>query len=57
MVDFFNPSITSRLLNSITRNQSGLQNSISKVASGKRLINASALEFSGSACRWRPRVA
>ncbi len=41
MVDFFNPSITSRLLNSITRNQSGLQNSISKVASGKRLINAS----------------
>ncbi|MCH7501103.1 MAG: hypothetical protein IH886_14055 [Nitrospinae bacterium] len=41
MVDFFNPSITSRLLNSITRNQSGLQNSLSKVASGKRLINAS----------------
>ena len=32
MVDFFNPSITSRLLNSITRHQSGLQNSISKVA-------------------------
>ena len=41
MVDFFNPSITSRLLNSITRNPSGLQNSLSKVASGKRLINAS----------------
>ena len=41
MVDFFNPSITSRLLNSITRNQSGLQSSLSKVASGKRLINAS----------------
>ena len=41
MVDFFNPAITSRLLNSITRNQSGLQNSVSKVASGKRLINAS----------------
>ena len=41
MVDFFNPSITSRLLNSITRNQSGLQNSLSKIASGKRLINAS----------------
>lgn len=41
MVDFFNPSITSRLLNSITRNQSGLQSNLSKVASGKRLINAS----------------
>ena len=41
MVDFFNPSITSRLLNSITRNPSGLQSSLSKVASGKRLINAS----------------
>ena len=41
MVDFFNPSITSRLLNSIARNQSGLQSSLSKVASGKRLINAS----------------
>ncbi len=40
MVDFFNPAITSRLLNSITRNQSGVQNSVSKVASGKRLINA-----------------
>ncbi len=40
MVDFFNPAITSRLLNSITRNQSGLQNSVSKVASGNRLINA-----------------
>ncbi len=40
MVDFFNPAITSRLLNSITRNQSGLQGSVSKVASGKRLINA-----------------
>ncbi len=41
MVDFFNPSITSRLLNSITRNQSGLQASLSKIASGNRLINAS----------------
>ena len=41
MVDFFNPSITSRLLNSITRNQTGLQSNLSKVASGKRLINAS----------------
>ena len=41
MVDFFNPAITSRLLNSITRNQSDLQNSVPKVASGKRLINAS----------------
>ena len=40
MVDFFNPAITSRLLNSITRNQSGVQDSVSKVASGKRLINA-----------------
>ena len=40
MVDFFNPAITSRLLNSITRNQSGVQGSVSKVASGKRLINA-----------------
>ncbi len=41
MVDFFNPSITSRLLNSITRNPSGLQSSLSKVASGQRLSNAS----------------
>ena len=41
MVDFFNPAITSRLLNSITRNQSGVQDSVSRVASGKRLINAS----------------
>lgn len=41
MVDFFNPAITSRLLNSITRNQSGAQDSVSKVASGNRLINAS----------------
>ena len=41
MVDFFNPAITSRLLNSITRNQSGVQDGVSKVASGKRLINAS----------------
>jgi len=41
MVDFFNPSITSRLLNSITRHHSGLQSQTSKVASGKRLINAS----------------
>jgi flagellin len=40
MVDFFNPAITSRLLNSITRNQSGVQDSVSKVASGRRLINA-----------------
>ena len=41
MVDFFNPSITTRLLNSITRNHSGLQSHVSKVASGNRLINAS----------------
>jgi flagellin len=41
MVDFFNPATTSRLLNSITRNQSGVQDSVSKVASGKRLVNAS----------------
>ncbi|NIQ02878.1 MAG: flagellin FliC [Nitrospinaceae bacterium] len=41
MTDFFNPAITGRLLNSITRNHSGLQNSVSKVASGIRLINAS----------------
>lgn len=42
MVDFFNPSITTRLLNSITGHQSGLKNNVSKVASGKRLINPSA---------------